>query len=132
MRKVTRSEFALAVSLIKVAPKCEPGQKVGNYRTCQARAQQHRCGIDRSIDPTRRSEIFWKITRSNYIALAAVLIESRWVSARFIACRWSNGERLEARKLALGESERIVSTRDDVPSRAGVTHSRRDSVQRVS
>jgi len=118
MRKVTRSEFALAVSLIKVAPKCEPGQKVGNYRTCQTRAQQHRCGIDRPIDPARRSEIFWKITRSNYIALAAALIESRWVFGGLLLVVWSDervvARRARARKLARDESERIASTRDDV------------------
>jgi len=112
MRKVTRSEFALAVSLIKVAPKCESGQKVGNYRTCQARAEQHRCGIDRSIDPARRSEIFWKITRSNYIALAAALIESRWVSAVYCSPMVEARRGVRARKLTLGESERIASTRD--------------------
>lgn len=64
-----RSEFAATVSLIKVAPKCESGQKVGNYRTCQARGPDtasFAVSTRSSIPPCEERNSLANVTRSNY------------------------------------------------------------------
>lgn len=129
MRKVTRGEFAATVSLIKVAPGCGPGQKVGNYRTCRARGPTASFAVSTrpSIPFCEERNNLANVTRSRY--QASPFLNRITLDVCFEVCPWyidwvrDEKERDSARK----ESP----TTPRVPTRrAGVTHYRGRDAQR--